>query len=161
MCAGEIDGGDFYLYVPSTPSLSPQLPIIPSFDINPTERSISQLARLRWGLQGRHGDYFENILYAGIWYFPFILPWGHISYPLTSNQARELTLEAAQSASTAKGPRTDYNSRGFDPPHIKKLLDSRSERDILEGMRRVISVWKEQLFPLPALFLRHDFDMPS
>jgi vesicle coat complex subunit len=54
--------------------------------------------------------------------------------------ARELTLEAAQSASTAKGPRTDYNSRGFDPPHIKKLLDSRSERDILEGMRRVISL---------------------
>jgi hypothetical protein len=104
---------------------------------------------LRWGMTaGWHGDYFEYFVYAGIWYFSFACsPVASISSPLTSNLARELTLEAAQSASTAKGPRTDYNSRGFDPSHIKKLLDSRSERDILDGMRRVISVCTEQLFP--------------
>jgi len=54
--------------------------------------------------------------------------------------ARELTLEAAQSASS-KGSRSNYSSRGLTVSHIKKLLDSRNDREVLDGMRRVISVW--------------------
>ena len=51
--------------------------------------------------------------------------------------ARELTLDAAGSARTV-------NSRPLirDAPfaQTKKLLDSRSDREILEGLRKVISV---------------------
>ncbi|KAL8963081.1 MAG: hypothetical protein Q9193_000605 [Seirophora villosa] len=53
--------------------------------------------------------------------------------------ARDLTVEAAQSAGAARS----LNPR---PPrelpflHVKKLLDSRNDREILEGLRKVISV---------------------
>ncbi|KAL2006222.1 hypothetical protein VTN00DRAFT_9876 [Thermoascus crustaceus] len=53
--------------------------------------------------------------------------------------ARELTLEAAQSASS-KGSRSSYSSRSLTVSHIKKLLDSRNDREVLDGMRRVISL---------------------
>ncbi|OOQ89273.1 AP-3 adaptor complex subunit beta [Penicillium brasilianum] len=54
--------------------------------------------------------------------------------------ARELTLEAAQSAASNRGTSIDYNSRTYSVPHIKKLLDSRNEREVLDGMRKVISL---------------------
>ena len=54
--------------------------------------------------------------------------------------ARELTLEAAQSAASTRGTPPNYSSTGYNAPHIKKLLDSRNEREVLDGMRRVISV---------------------
>ncbi|PKY03667.1 putative AP-3 adaptor complex subunit beta [Aspergillus campestris IBT 28561] len=55
--------------------------------------------------------------------------------------ARELTLEAAQSAAIGKGPITGApSSRNTSASHIKKLLDSRHEREVLDGMRRVISL---------------------
>ncbi|KAJ5423896.1 Armadillo-like helical [Penicillium cf. griseofulvum] len=54
--------------------------------------------------------------------------------------ARELTLEAAQSAAINRTSSTDYTSRTYSPAHIKKLLDSRHEREVLDGMRRVISL---------------------
>ncbi|CAP95516.1 Pc21g06190 [Penicillium rubens Wisconsin 54-1255] len=54
--------------------------------------------------------------------------------------ARELTLEAAQSAAINRTSGTDYSSRTYSPAHIKKLLDSRHEREVLDGMRRVISL---------------------
>ncbi|KAL8854331.1 MAG: hypothetical protein Q9221_000817 [Calogaya cf. arnoldii] len=53
--------------------------------------------------------------------------------------ARDLTLEAAQSAGAAR-------SLNHRPPRdssflqLKKLLDSRNDRDILEGLRKVISM---------------------
>lgn len=53
--------------------------------------------------------------------------------------ARDLTLEAAQSA----GATRSLNPR---PPRdlpflqVKKLVDSRNDREILEGLRKVISV---------------------
>ncbi|KAI4209878.1 MAG: hypothetical protein LQ351_007232 [Letrouitia transgressa] len=53
--------------------------------------------------------------------------------------ARDLTLEAAQSAATSR----NYNPRPIrDLPflQVKKLLDSRNDREILEGLRKVISV---------------------
>ncbi|KAJ5356332.1 Armadillo-like helical [Penicillium concentricum] len=54
--------------------------------------------------------------------------------------ARELTLEAAQSAAINRTSSTDYTSRTYSPAHIKKLLDSRHEREVLDGMRRVIAL---------------------
>ncbi|KAG7147176.1 AP-3 complex subunit beta like protein [Verticillium longisporum] len=49
--------------------------------------------------------------------------------------ARELTLDAA---SAARSSRT--SSRPLDRNQIKKLLDSRNDREVLEGLRRVISL---------------------
>ncbi|KAL9583022.1 MAG: hypothetical protein Q9212_002949 [Teloschistes hypoglaucus] len=53
--------------------------------------------------------------------------------------ARELTLEAAQSAGAARSlnPRPP---RDLPFLQLKKLLDSRNDRDILEGLRKVISM---------------------
>lgn len=58
---------------------------------------------------------------------------------LTRRIARDLTLEAAQSAGAARSlnPRTP---RDLPFPQVKKLLDSRNDREILEGLRKVISV---------------------
>ncbi|KAF7715599.1 Adaptor protein complex AP-3, beta subunit [Penicillium ucsense] len=54
--------------------------------------------------------------------------------------ARELTLEAAQAAASNRSSNPDYGSRIYSVSHIKKLLDSRHEREVLDGMRRVISL---------------------
>ncbi|KAJ5127768.1 hypothetical protein N7448_008547 [Penicillium atrosanguineum] len=54
--------------------------------------------------------------------------------------ARELTLEAAQSAASTRSSNTDYSSQSYSVASIKKLLDSRHEREVLDGMRRVISL---------------------
>ncbi|PGG97092.1 hypothetical protein GX51_07493 [Blastomyces parvus] len=54
--------------------------------------------------------------------------------------ARELTIEAAQSASSSRGAfksNSPYRSSSF--AQIKKLLDSRNDRDILDGLRKVIA----------------------
>ena len=49
--------------------------------------------------------------------------------------ARELTLDAA---SAARSSRT--SARPLDRTQVKKLLDSRNDRDVLDGLRRVISM---------------------
>ena len=54
--------------------------------------------------------------------------------------ARELTLEAAQSAAMSRGTSTGLSNRNLTTSHIKKLLDSRNDREVLDGMRRVITV---------------------
>ena len=54
--------------------------------------------------------------------------------------ARELTLEAAQSAGSSRSFSTRTSSRDLTSMQIKKLLDSRNDREILEGLRKVISV---------------------
>ncbi|KAK1822676.1 AP-3 complex subunit beta [Friedmanniomyces endolithicus] len=48
--------------------------------------------------------------------------------------ARDLTLEAARDA----GPRK--STRPLPAPQIKKLLDSRQEREVLDGLRRIIAM---------------------
>jgi hypothetical protein len=50
--------------------------------------------------------------------------------------ARDLTLEAARDASNARKSSTHMLPSG----QLKKLLDSRSERDVLEGLRRIVTV---------------------
>ena len=52
--------------------------------------------------------------------------------------ARDLTLEAAQAVSTSRLSKSGSKSIPFIK--LKGLLDSRSDRDILEGLRKVISV---------------------
>lgn len=49
--------------------------------------------------------------------------------------ARDLTLEAARDASARK-----TTTKLLPSGQLKKLLDSRSERDVLEGLRRVVTV---------------------
>lgn len=56
--------------------------------------------------------------------------------------ARDLTLEAAQSAGSSRSLRSLETSRTPSSAQIKKLLDSRNDREILDGLRKVISVWK-------------------
>lgn len=51
--------------------------------------------------------------------------------------ARELTLDAAQSARSASSRIT---AKTLPVAHIKKLLDSRNDREVLDGLRRVIGV---------------------
>ncbi|KAF2645276.1 ARM repeat-containing protein, partial [Massarina eburnea CBS 473.64] len=50
--------------------------------------------------------------------------------------ARDLTLEAARDASNARKTSTRMLPSG----QLKKLLDSRSEREVLEGLRRVVTM---------------------
>ena len=62
---------------------------------------------------------------------------------MLTSSARDLTLEAAQSASSSRGiriPPLISSAKPASTAQIKKLLDSRSERDVLEGLRNVISV---------------------
>jgi|SRR5579862_2163165 len=54
--------------------------------------------------------------------------------------ARDLTLEAAQSAGSASRSFRRDAGKNVSAALIKKLLDSRNDRDILEGLRKVISV---------------------
>ncbi|KAI9724010.1 MAG: hypothetical protein M1812_000728 [Candelaria pacifica] len=54
--------------------------------------------------------------------------------------ARDLTLEAAQSASSARGFKSSSSTRDLPVAQLKKLLDSRNDREILEGLRKVISM---------------------
>ena len=58
--------------------------------------------------------------------------------------ASDLTLEAARDASNVRRAPTKELPSG----QLKKLLDSRSERDVLEGLRRVITV---SIAPPPML----------
>ncbi|KAI9679335.1 MAG: AP-3 complex subunit beta [Caeruleum heppii] len=55
--------------------------------------------------------------------------------------ARDLTLEAAQSATTARSLRpVSHPPKPLPPAVLKKLLDNRNDRDVLDGLRRVISM---------------------
>ncbi|PCH01573.1 AP complex subunit beta [Penicillium occitanis (nom. inval.)] len=54
--------------------------------------------------------------------------------------ARDLTLEAAQSAGSSRSLRSLETSRTPSSAQIKKLLDSRNDREILDGLRKVISL---------------------
>ncbi|PVH83565.1 ARM repeat-containing protein [Cadophora sp. DSE1049] len=58
--------------------------------------------------------------------------------------ARELTLDAAQSARSSRSA-----VKTLPAAQIKKLLDSRNEREVLEGLRKVISMMYRSLPTLP------------
>ena len=51
--------------------------------------------------------------------------------------ARDLTLDAAQAARASAGA---GNRRVLSNAQLKKLLDSRNEREVLDGLRKVTSV---------------------
>jgi len=54
--------------------------------------------------------------------------------------ARDLTLEAAQAVGIGRAVNTGGPSKGIPFAKLKALLDSRSDRDILDGLRRVIAL---------------------
>ncbi|RCI10523.1 hypothetical protein L249_4449 [Ophiocordyceps polyrhachis-furcata BCC 54312] len=58
--------------------------------------------------------------------------------------ARELTLDAAQATRGARA-----GSRPLDRTQMKKLLDSRNDREVLEGLRRVVSMMYRNQKTLP------------
>ncbi|KAI9779384.1 MAG: AP-3 complex subunit beta [Peltula sp. TS41687] len=66
--------------------------------------------------------------------------------------ARDLTIEAAQSASAARGLRSNMAPRPLPLSQLKKLLDSRNDREILEGLRRVIGMMYRRSPSCVALF---------
>ncbi|KAK4154535.1 AP-3 complex subunit beta-2 [Chaetomidium leptoderma] len=59
--------------------------------------------------------------------------------------ARELTLDAASAARSSRSP----SSRPLDRTQVKKLLDSRNEREVLDGLRRVTSMMYRSQKTLP------------
>ncbi|KAK4144523.1 AP-3 complex subunit beta-2 [Dichotomopilus funicola] len=58
--------------------------------------------------------------------------------------ARELTLDAASAARSSRS-----TSRPLDRNQVKKLLDSRNDREVLDGLRRVISMMYRNQKTLP------------
>ncbi|KAK4641020.1 AP-3 complex subunit beta [Podospora bellae-mahoneyi] len=58
--------------------------------------------------------------------------------------ARELTLDAA---SAARGSRSSF--KPLERSQVQKLLDSRNDREVLEGLRRVIAMMYKALKTLP------------
>ncbi|KAI0013013.1 ARM repeat-containing protein [Xylariaceae sp. FL0662B] len=58
--------------------------------------------------------------------------------------ARELTLDAAQAARSSRS-----TIRSLPIAQLKKLLDSRNDREVLDGLRRVISMMYRQQRTLP------------
>ncbi|KAK4230335.1 adaptin N terminal region-domain-containing protein [Podospora fimiseda] len=58
--------------------------------------------------------------------------------------ARELTLDAASAARSSRS-----SSKPLDRTQIKKLLDSRNEREVLDGLRRAISMMYRSQKTLP------------
>ncbi|KAI1432213.1 ARM repeat-containing protein [Xylaria sp. CBS 124048] len=59
--------------------------------------------------------------------------------------ARELTLDAAQAARSTRVTTT----RSLPTAQLKKLLDSRNDREILDGLRRVLAMMYRQQRTLP------------
>ncbi|KAH2984943.1 hypothetical protein KXW58_009040 [Aspergillus fumigatus] len=49
-------------------------------------------------------------------------------------------MEAAQSAAFTRGSSTGFVSRNHSTSHTKKLLESRNDREVLDGMRKVIAL---------------------
>ena len=54
--------------------------------------------------------------------------------------ARELTLDAASSVGSARTVNNRPSRRDLPFAAVKKLLDSRNDREVLEGLKKVISV---------------------
>lgn len=83
-----------------------------------------------------HGVHIQDNQLAGEWYvaqfpaYPFLS-----STMLIPTAARELTLDAAQSARSSRS-----STKILPASQIKKLLDSRNDREVLDGLRKVISV---------------------
>ena len=66
---------------------------------------------------------------------------------LIGGSARELTLEAAQATGSARTINIRPSSKDLPFTQIKKLLDSRNDREVLEGLRKVIGVRRPNFSP--------------
>ena len=64
--------------------------------------------------------------------------WLHIADP--PHPVRDLTVEAASAAAFSKALKSSSSSRNIPSTKLKALLDSRSDRDILDGLKKVVSV---------------------
>ena len=59
--------------------------------------------------------------------------------------ARDLTIEAAQSVSSSRSFNSRAANRDVPLAQLKKLLDSRHDREVLDGLRKVVSVCRATL----------------
>lgn len=59
---------------------------------------------------------------------------------IDTHKARDLTVEAAQSISKAIKGGSSSARNNMPTAKLKALLDSRSDRDILDGLKRVVAV---------------------
>lgn len=71
--------------------------------------------------------------------------------------ARDLTLEAAQSASASGRLRKE---KPLSSRETRKLLNSRMDREVLDGLKRVITVRFPQLFTYCLRVLEPDWQLP-
>ena len=97
----------------------------------------------------KHGINIEDFVRLGRRYLHAIHQ--AIKCMLIFPAARELTIEAAQGAGSARSFATRPVTRDLPFAQIKKLLDSRNDREILEGLRKVISV-RENATMWPSTF---------
>jgi hypothetical protein len=68
--------------------------------------------------------------------------WRHYTDP---RKARDLTVEAAKSIMSKAikgGSSPAWNN--INAAKLKALLESRSDRDIIDGLKRVVAVWSPQ-----------------
>ena len=63
--------------------------------------------------------------------------------------ARDLTAEAAQAIGVGKAVRTGGGSKGLSSAKLKALLDSRNDRELLDGLRKVIAMIYQNKPALP------------
>lgn len=87
----------------------------------------------------KHGVAVSDLQSAGKWYVAmsfFIFPIHDIpSYDADDGIARDLTIDAAQAARSSRS-----TQKSLSTAQIRKLLDSRNEREVLDGLRKVITV---------------------
>lgn len=57
------------------------------------------------------------------------------NYDADEGIARDLTIDAAQAARSSRS-----TQKSLSTAQIRKLLDSRNEREVLDGLRKVITV---------------------
>ena len=101
-------------------------------------RIISTFSKSETGNFVRHGIYIANQFPTR--YESDIPILSFELLPLTQRSARDLTLEAAQSVGSARTVNTRPSNRDLSFLQVKKLLDSRNDKEILEGLRKVINV---------------------
>lgn len=87
-----------------------------------------------------HTKWIQSLVYPLIWTQVGIMDSSWFQYADPSCTARDLTVEAAQAIGIGKALKSGGPSKGLPFAKLKALLDSRSDRDILDGLRRVIAM---------------------
>ena len=77
------------------------------------------------------------------------------------NPARDLTSDAASAAGSARTINSRPSNKDLSFVQVKGLLDSRADREVLEGLRKVISVGCQCSSQLRILMLVDDVSLKT